>query len=308
MALLQTGHWDKVPVVRLESEWLTVETAPSIGGRIVSLVDKKSGHEFLWRNPACPLQRLAPGSDYDSNFYGGIDELLPNDLPETWGGLAGLDHGELWTSNLAWSVSGDRLKLEGFLPKCGLFYQREMALSDRGPCLAATYRIANRFSIRRRFLWKLHAALAVQEGDVIDCPARFGQVVDPAWCRFKSRAPFPWPSVEGVQANVVPAPDGSMDFFYLFDLRAGWIAWRRPRVDLLFAYRFDLRSFPYAWLFASYGGFNGHYTIILEPCTAMPLSVREAAMLNQCSVLEPGEALETRVEIWAGQSSLVTPA
>jgi hypothetical protein len=38
----------------------------------------------------------------------------------------------------------------------------------------------------------------------------------------------------------------------------------------------------------------------LEPCTTMPIAVNEAAKLGQCSVLEAGEAIETRVSIYVG--------
>jgi len=103
-------------------------------------------------------------------------------------------------------------------------------------------------------------------------------------------------------ANVIPAPDGTVDFFYLFGMTAGQMTWRRPGNGLKFAYHFDLGVFPYAWLFASYGGFNGHYTVILEPCTTMPISVKEAAAKRQCSVLKPDETLETRVTIRAGST------
>jgi hypothetical protein len=91
-----------------------------------------------------------------------------------------------------------------------------------------------------------------------------------------------------------------MDFFYLFDLSTGEMFWRRPGAGLKFGYRFDTRVFPYAWLFASYGGFLGHYTIILEPCTTMPMSVNEAAGQGQCSLLEVGQVLETSVSLYAG--------
>jgi hypothetical protein len=63
---------------------------------------------------------------------------------------------------------------------------------------------------------------------------------------------------------------------------------------------FDRQVFPYVCYFASYGGLDGHYTAVLEPCTAMPVPVNEAARLNQCSVLEPGRRVETRVSIYAG--------
>ncbi len=197
-------------------------------------------------------------------------------------------------------VSNDRLTLRGRLPKFGLAYEREMWLRPDCPVLDFRYRISNTTNQPRQFLWKLHAALAVQPGDVIECPARHAQVVDPAWSRFKTPAPFSWPNVEGQAANIVPGPDGTMDFFYLFDLASGEISWRRPSTGLKFSYRFDREVFPYAWLFASYGGFLGHYTIILEPCTAMPMSVNEAAAKQQCSRLEPGQVLATSVSLYAG--------
>ncbi|MEI6915857.1 MAG: DUF5107 domain-containing protein, partial [Armatimonadota bacterium] len=48
------------PVVRLENDHLIVDVAPSIGGRITSLVDKRTGEEWLWRNPTLPLRRVSP--------------------------------------------------------------------------------------------------------------------------------------------------------------------------------------------------------------------------------------------------------
>jgi hypothetical protein len=307
MPVLQSASRDGVALFCLESDWLRVLVAPSVGGRIVSILDQRSGYEFLWQNRALRLERLPAGSAYDPNFYGGIDELLPNDLPESWDSLTGLDHGELWTTTLNCRVDGHRLTLGALLPGCGLAYERVMHLRPDQPCLDFHYRIRNTTAERRRFLWKLHAALAIQRGDFIDCPARYGQVVDPAWSRFKTTAPFPWPELEGTTANLIPAANGTMDFFYLFNLRAGQIAWRRPGVELALAYRFETRIFSYCWLFASYGGFEGHYTVILEPCTTMPLSVRDAAALNQCSVLEPGTVLETKVELWAGRSADFSP-
>ncbi len=297
---------DGVPIVRLESIHLRVDVAPSVGGRIVSLVDKSSGHEFLWRNCALQLQMLPPGSEYDPNFFGGIDELLPNDIPEEINGIACPDHGELWTLPLASHCEGAQLKLQGTLPRFGLRYERTMSFRDDAPILDCAYRITNPTREPRQFLWKLHAALTIAPGDVIDCPARQAQVVDKNYSRFSTLSPFAWPIIEGKSANIIPPADGTMDFFYLFDLREGRIAWRRPSAGLEFAYEFDPTVFPFAWLFASYSGFLGHYTAILEPCTAMPISVNEAASTQQCSVLRPGETLETRVAIRAsriGESS-----
>ncbi len=303
MPAVQTNlQVDGTPIVRLQSPFLQVDVGPSVGGRIISVLDRASGHEFLWRNAALKLERKESGTEYDPNFYGGIDELLPNDLAETIDEIDCPDHGELWTAPLASKIEGDCLLVRGRLARFGLDYQRELRLRPDAPWIDFRYRIENTTERPRHFLWKLHAAVAVQQGDVIECPARQAQVVDPAWCRFRNPAPFPWPNLEGEAVNVVPPRNGTMDFFYLFDLASGSMYWRRPGAGLKFGYQFDTKVFPYAWLFASYGEFLGHYTIILEPCTAMPMSVNAAAPKGQCARLEPGQILETAVSLYAGRA------
>src|SRR3989442_445486 len=128
---------DGVPLIRLESDVLRADIAPNVGGRLVSLVEKSGGHEFLWRNHALPLQSLPAGSEYDPNFYGGIDELLPNDMPEEINGVAFPDHRELWTLPLARQCDEERLKLTGTLPRFGLRYEREVLLRPDPPLVRA---------------------------------------------------------------------------------------------------------------------------------------------------------------------------
>lgn len=302
VAIEQGRSVDGVPIVRLENASLRVDVAPAVGGRVISLIDKATGYEFLWRNARLKLERLPPGSPYDPNFYGGIDELIPNDIPEPLNGVDSPDHGELWTTALAGVIEGESLVLAGSLPLCGLRYWRRMMLRGDSPYLDVDYRIENGAGQRRIFLWKLHAALTIAPGDRIECPARTARGVDPQWSRWRTLEPFAWPLVEGQRADIIPPNNNTVDFLFLYDLQEGRMAWRSATMGLTFAYTFDVNVFPYAWYFASYGGFDGHYTAILEPCTTMPLSVNEAAQLGQCSALEPGQRIETRVTIYAGKA------
>ncbi|MBN1345929.1 MAG: hypothetical protein JXQ73_24780 [Phycisphaerae bacterium] len=288
---------DGTSVVRMTSDRLVVDVAPGVGGRVVSLIDRASNHEFLWNNERLRLERKSPGSEYDPNFYGGIDELIPNDIPEQIDDVAAPDHGELWTTALDHAIEDGALVLRGTLPLTGLVYERRMTLSADSPQIDLGYRIQNPTGRLRRFMWKLHAALAIRPGDVIDCPARRGQVAHLDYSRYETEEPFDWPIIEGQAANVAVEKDGTCDFFYLFDLTTGRMGWHRPGTGLRFEYVFDRDVFRYAWLFASYGGLDGHYTAVLEPCTTMPLSVGEAAAKGQCSSLEPGSILKTNVTI-----------
>ena len=272
---------DDEPIVQMESDHLKVDVVPQIGGRIVNILEKSSGHRFLWHNQGLRLKALPPGSEYDPNFYGGIDELLPNDIPECVDRLDLPDHGELWTASLEDEIDGECLILRGVLPISGLRYERRMRLVSDQPVIVMDYRIENRSEQPRAFLWKLHAALEIEAGDQIVCPAKTARVVDLEWSRRKTLEPFCWPEIEGDRADIIPANDNTIEFFYLYDLKEGRVGWQRPSAGLEFSYRFDTEVFPFVWYFASYGGFDGHYTAILEPCTAMPILLNEASALGQ---------------------------
>jgi hypothetical protein len=291
---------DHIPIVRLENALLQVDIAPEVGGKIVSLVEKRTGHEFLWRNEALRLVRLPPGAEFDPNFYGGIDDLIPNDYPETVDGVPYPDHGELWTTPMAHRVEGEELILEATLPHAKLNYTKRVHLRQDRPFVDLDYRIENLSGAVRRFMWKLHAALRVEPGDAIVCPARTARVADLQWSRWHTLEPFAWPVIEGNWADEIPPADGTCDFFYLYDLEAGRISWESAARGLRFGLEFDTGVFPFTWLFASYGGLLGYYTVVLEPCSGMPISVNEAAEAGHCTRLEPGQSLETSISMYAG--------
>jgi len=289
-------------LIRLESNLLQVDVFPGGGGKLVSIYNKELGYEFLWRNEALQLKPYPEGTEYDPVFFGGVDELLPNDIPERVDGMAFPDHGELWTAALEPSVTGDRgLQLQGQLPVSKLRYEKKIYLDKERPVIVTDYRITNGNNVPVKFLWKLHAALNIDQGDRINCSAKQGQVVDLEYSRFQTIEPFAWPVIDGEDVSTLPAKNGGMDFFYLYDLSVGQVAWHRPSDDMYFAYQFDRSVFPYVWLFASYGGFLGHYMAILEPCTSMPISVNDAALAGTAVVLQPGETLATQVSMVAGK-------
>ena len=130
--------------------------------------------------------------------------------------------------------------------------------------------------------------------------AKRASIVSAGSSRFKSIDEFSWPDIENTDASLVPAKDGTMDFFYLYDNPEASMQMLSEGGKHVFAYYYDQKIFPYQWYFASYGQFNGHYTAILEPASAMPVSVNDARELGQCTVLEPGEEIDTVVKIYAG--------
>jgi hypothetical protein len=288
-----------VDIFTIENGHLKVSVAPALGGKILSVFSKLLQREFLWINKNLEITAHRPGADYDSNFLGGIDELIPNDIPETIDGISYPDHGELWTTKLQHEIQGETIKVFGTLLLSGLHYSKTISLDDSSVRL--DYVIENNSGAQRHFLWKLHAALNIGAGDRLITSAKHGKVVDPAYSRFKKELePFKWPYIENTDASVIPAKNGTMDFLYLYDTSKGEMQLLNNQ-EQLFSYNYDKNVFPYEWLFASYGGFLDHYTAILEPCTNMPISVNEAKDMKQCAKLEPGGSLKTTVRIFAGE-------
>ncbi|MEC3878526.1 DUF5107 domain-containing protein [Parapedobacter sp. 10938] len=289
-------------ILTIENDCLRVDVIPALGGKISSIYSKQLDKEFLWNNAELSLQKNQTGDDYDSNFWGGIDELLPNDIPERIDGIDYPDHGELWTTRLDYSVSGDDVSVYGVLPLSRLYYKKTIRLSIDAPKVTLQYNMVNQSAERRRFLWKLHAALRISEGDQLLSPATKAKVVSPGASRFAEAGEFTWPVMDGIDASIVPEKNNTMDFFYLYDSPEGTMSLIVDKGRSRFSYHYDQAIFPYQWYFASYGKFRNHYTAILEPASAMPVSVNEAADLKQCSVLEPGETFDTQVVIYAGSN------
>lgn len=299
---------NELQVFILESEHLSVELVPAMGGKISSIYNKKIDREFLWINQHLPFTPAEPGSEYDPAFLGGIDELFPNDVPEIIDAIAYPDHGELWTTGLKCIPQDNKLLCTATLSTSGIYYSKTVSLDEHTAAIHIDYLLRNDTNEKRHFLWKQHAALKINAGDKVVSPARYGLVADADYSRFKNeKAPFLWPRIENVDASVIPEVSNSMDFFYLYDIAKGTMQLHSADDQWVFAYDYDTNVFPYQWLFASYGGFMHHYTTVLEPCTNMPILVNEAIKQHQSAFLEAGASLNTRVRIYAGEKNNYLP-
>lgn len=287
-------------VLVLENDFLRVELVPALGGKISSIYNKYLDKEFLWHNNELDLELLETGADYDANFWGGVDELLPNDIPEKVDGINYPDHGELWTTELDYNLLDNKVVLSNVLTLSALCYSKVVYLESDSPRIVLKYNIKNTAAETRHFLWKMHAAVRISEGDYLSSSARKARIVYPSSSRFSDENAFNWPMIENKDASIVPSKEGTMDFFYLYETLKGEMAMVNEQGKHRFAYEYDKEVFPYEWYFASFGQFKGHYVAILEPASAMPVSVAEAAALKQCAVLEPNEEINTIVKIYAG--------
>lgn len=299
------GSLRDLPVVVLENRHLRVVVCPSLGARILHFEDRVTGHDMLWHNPALQHRPVAVGDSYDDNFAGGWDELFPNDSACQVGDVTYPDHGELWSQPWASAilppVAGEvtlHLWLAGTATSATI--EKWLTLRDDEPQLRMAHRITNTGSRPLDFLWKLHPALAIDEGDHVEVPGQTGELVDASFGRTGAPARFDWPHAPqpdgtSIDLSVVPALDGSRDFVYVRDLSDGWCALHRRKLGLGFGLAFPRDVFPSVWLFMTFGGWRGLSTVVLEPCTTVPKDLNDAIRAGTARHLAPGESLECTV-------------
>jgi len=289
----------------LENSLLRLVLLPELGGKLWSLRYKPLDREILWHNPRM-VPRPAPyGAAYDDWFCGGWDELFPNDAPTNFAGDTYPDHGEWWSMPFAWEITAAHAaEVTIHCWRAGVVtdtrVDRWITLRADSPTFATCYRIHNAGPQTLDFLWKLHPALTISPSARIDLPACTVRP-EPAFNGRLDKRPFHWPMACGAQGGtvdmrVVPGKDAATcDFYYATDLAAGWCALTDLETGSGFGLAFDPAIFRSVWVFGAYGGWRGHYTTILEPCTGYPYQLEEGVTQGTASQLAPGATLETTV-------------
>ena len=132
----------------VQSEAIRAEVEPAFGARVTSLVDRRTGRDWLVSGPP------VAGDTYGGAQAVGWDECFPTVAPcehLDWGAVR--DHGELW--GRPWAADGDVLS-------CGTprfrFSRRLTAEGDR---LHADYAV----ECDDPWMWSQHALLALRAGE-----------------------------------------------------------------------------------------------------------------------------------------------
>jgi len=246
---------------------------------------------------------------YDHNFFGGWDELFPNDAIETFEGVPLPDHGDIWSQPWNWEIeenNGKTVRLYMVTESHSLpgSYERWITINGDSPHFFLHYRIQNHANGKRRFLWKLHPAIGVTPEDRIELP---GGNIRPVDLQFSTmiaeKGPFEWPMAKGkieelVDVSRVPSSqECHKEFVYITELSEGWCGIVNEKSGARLRVHFPLEIFKTVWLFLEYGAWKGYRTVVLEPCTNWPKLLSQASTKGWCASLEPHESREATVEV-----------
>lgn len=293
-------------LIELQNELLTVQVRPERGGRIDQIFDRRQQRAWLWHPAGYDAELDGPvpaQAEFDAFWTGGLEEMFPNDGAAEIPGRHLLDYGELWRHR--WALV--RRSLHELVLSCDcetvpVTVEKHLRLLPDQAELLLEYRLHSRAAVRLPYMLKLHPSLVAQPGDRIELPSCHIEPVDLDFSTVIGQpgiSNWPWGRRADGSAvrldEVLPQESGLREFIYASNLSRGRCALRHQRSGSCLEILFDRNDFPYVWVFASYGGFNGQQLLVLEPCTSKPWDLGQAMQQGTAAWLQPGEVRQYRL-------------
>jgi len=302
-------------LVTLASKELQLVADPACGGKLRSLVSRRSGREFFYQDRR---RAFDGGKGYSYHDIGGGDECFPTVAACRGRTPAGdfydyADHGLLWQG--AWQVRehGGELVMTCEVPSLNCSFTRRCSFQTHDT-LRLDYRLVNHGGKPVPFVYSAHPLLAADGRTRVVLPSglvrafnyvsadNFG-VPNGQW--FDLPAPLP--------ADLTgPFSLGRRTFVKLFSdkLAEGRAAVEYPDVGERLVFAFDTAALPYVGFLACQGydsladgHFANEFLLAFEPTTGIGDDLPTCIRTNTLKVLTPGAALSFWIRLTVERST-----
>lgn len=262
---ISVRHEQGFEVFVLQNEHLEIALVPELGAKVISLINRRTGREWMWHsNGRRKLFRNQSGDDFANSTMIGWDECLPTIAPCWHRGRQLPDHGEVWS--VPWKIDGElmaqgKLKTSVRLAVTPLDFERTIELC--GNVIHLRYRLTNRSHEPEEFLWAMHPLLPIHTGDALELTSETRLFLnDKTWIdslKFSKTQP--------AQEKVFAGP-----------LSKGHAAIANAATGDRLTFAWDTHANPMLGLWLTRGGWNGHDHLALEPCNGASDSLSAACL------------------------------
>ena len=292
-------------VIRLENEFITIDVLPELGAKIFNFIHRASNRNLLWHNSLIPPSSHEFGTRFDDVWSGGWDELMPNDIPSQVSGNEMLpDHGEIWSQPSEWEIKAEEtsVRFRNYGHVLPTVFEKTISLLPGDSHCTIQYRLTNKGTKPIDFLWNIHPAMAISPTTRLDVPAVKGIVEKWGTGHFEAGTEYTWPTAvdrsgHRVDMTQVYPPESNLaDHHYLPNVSQGWYAVTDSKSKTGFGMSFPINVFPNLWLFRTFGGWRGLYTLILETSNGLSFDLTFARQQGKCGHLDPGHRVEAEIK------------
>ena len=292
-------------IAGLRNDALEIRVIPTLGGKICSIVSRKTKREWMWRPPGdWDLFTNPFGDDFNNSTIVGADECIPTISECVWHSHTYPDHGEAWS--LSWTLhekallEQQRLICRVTLPTSGLELEREITLKDQS--IQFQYRLSNPTEGKLNYLWAWHPLFTLQEGDRLVLPEKCDRVTVTASlnCGMDSApATVAWPSPNPqLRFNEFHLGDNTQSRIKLFTppLTEGRALIQNSRTGDQLEIHFNPAHNPFLGVWINRGGWNNFHNFAVEPTNMNTDSLTGAPASAQNQILA-GATKEWKVEL-----------
>ncbi len=309
------AHYKGLASITAETTLFRLEAIPEIGGKIVSLKNKKTDKEWLIDSGNRPLMRPRYGSSFINADMSGWDECFPT-IDETrlrygFREVTLPDHGEIWS--LPWNVEIRERFIEMSVKGIALPYQFKKKISFLNETsLRVDYEMTNFGNHPLPFLWAAHPQFNVNEETEIVLPKEMKKVL----CvhggkNFTEHTVYSWPikvpgfKKTGMVNRVFPEVNGDARKFYNPGaVPVGWSGLYGRESQNFLILRVPASDVPFLGIWIDEGKFNDRVTCALEPCIGYYDSLQAAINNYTAGKVEPGKRKTWHLEIIAGKGTV----
>lgn len=299
--------------ISLENDFVKFTILPEVGGKMIELINKETGTQFL-------LDPQSEGGKYEKPFYGadfdkfdtsGFDECFPNVSESIYikenykHKIVFPDHGELWSRPWDYEINDEKIRLSIKGVRANYEFIKEIRLESNS--VVINYKLKNLSSEPFFHMWAAHPLLKVKEGDRLVFPPEIKKVFV-NWTSDEKVAKFGdilnWPELEpGVDYSIVKKRGFGKAFKVFSDkLSQGYGGIHYPDTDEALIFEFDTNANEYLGMWICYGGWpvdtlRRHLTVGIEPTSGRVDCLREAMKRKEAQIDGPGEERTWKIKL-----------
>ena len=306
----------QIPGLRFETEHFSISVAPTLGGKITSLINKATRREFLSRTRINYRPR-SYGDNFNLYEKDGADECFPSVQAVAyptfpWQGVCVPDHGELWTLPWKYQLKQNRLHMWVQGVRFPYVFERRISFEQlarkSAPYIRLSYSVQNLSPFPFSFVYAFHPLFQVQAGCKILLPAETKVV---SYCSTEDRLgppmfEHPWPNVRDVTLDktydrqvIRSSRLKRAEKLFTTRLKQGRCALKYPNGEFI-GFLFPAGRLPFLGIWISEGGLENLYHVALEPSTAQVDRLDIAEGLKDCGLVPPNGTTEWDISLITG--------
>jgi galactose mutarotase-like enzyme len=309
--------WHQVDALALETETLRGVIVPEMGGKLVSLLDRRSQVEWLAGPQDRPFRPAPYGAPFTEQDMSGWDEMFPTInacaypvLGEAYGASLP-DHGEVWA--IPWRVEpGNDAALTLSVEGRALPYRLARTLSSPAPgTLQMDYQLENLGQAAMPYIWAAHPQFDCDGSAQIRLPGSVTRMVNTLPAKWGWDAPetaYDWPQATNAQGiptrlDQVGAPSlgRARKFFLPPDVHIEWAAVIREPSEAWLRMAWSAAEVPYFGLWIDEGAISQISVAAPEPTTGYYDSLALAWEKREVTTVAPGEVRTWALTVELGQ-------